>query len=98
MVEISRVVVNVLSLAINVGLFYFALRLMLIFRGGKKEKPWLYVSVGALALAAGTSLFSLYLILELPSFVHAVGGVVSMIGGLLLLAGLLSEYRSWRAT
>jgi uncharacterized membrane protein YgdD (TMEM256/DUF423 family) len=78
-------------------LFYFAVRLLLIFRGGKKKKPWLYVSVGSLALAAGTSLFSLYLIFELPSFVHTVGGVVSMIGGVLLLAGLRSEYRSWRA-
>jgi len=97
MVEVSRIIVNLVSLAVNAGLFYYAIRLLLIFKGGKKEKPWLYVSGGAFALAGGTSLFSIYLILELPSFVHAVGGVVSLIGGLLLLAGLRSEHRSWKS-
>lgn len=98
MVEVSRIVVNLLSLAINIGLVYFAVRLLLIFKGGKKQKSWLYVSLGAFTLATGASLFSFYLIFEFPSFVHAVGGVVSMIGGLLLLAGLRGEYRSWKET
>jgi hypothetical protein len=88
---------NFVSLAINVGLVYLAARLTLIFRGGKMEKPWLYVVVAVLALAIGSSVFSLYYVLELPSFVHAFGGVMQMIGGILFLIGLCKEYQSWKA-
>jgi len=98
LVEVSRIVVNLLSLAINIGLFYFAIRLLLIFKGGKKEKPWFYIALAVLALATGSSIFSLYYILELPSFVHPIGGIVQMIGGILLLIGLYREYRSWVAS
>jgi hypothetical protein len=94
-VEASRIVVNLVSLAISIGLVYFAVKLTLIFRGGKKEKPWLYVAVAVLALATGSSIFSLYYILELPSFVHPIGGIMQMIGGILLLTGLYKEYKSW---
>lgn len=96
MVEFSRIVVNLLSLAINIGLFYFTVRLLLIFRGGKKERSWLYIAAAVLALATGSSIFSLYYILELPSFVHPIGGIVQMIGGILLLIGLYREYKSWK--
>jgi uncharacterized membrane protein YgdD (TMEM256/DUF423 family) len=98
MAEVSRIVLNLVSLTINVGLVYFAVRLMLIFRGSKKEKPWLYIAVAVLALATGSSIFSLYYILELPIFVHPIGGIAQMIGGILLLIGLHREYKSWRAT
>jgi hypothetical protein len=95
MVEVLRIVVNLLSLAIDIGLVYFAIRLLMIFRGGRKEKPWLYILAGVLALVTGSSLFSFVLLLNLPSFVHSLGGVASMIGGGLLLAGLRREYKSW---
>jgi uncharacterized membrane protein YgdD (TMEM256/DUF423 family) len=98
MAEVSRIVLNLVSLAINVGLIYLAVRLMLIFRGSKKERPWLYIAVAVLALATGSSIFSLYYILELPIFVHPIGGIAQMIGGILLLIGLYREYKSWRAT
>ncbi|MFQ6064968.1 MAG: hypothetical protein ACE5L6_05780 [Candidatus Bathyarchaeia archaeon] len=96
MVEISRVVLNLVSLAINIGLIYLALRLMLIFKGGKMGKSWLYITVAVLALAIGSSIFSSYYILGLPRFVHPIGGIAQMIGGILLLIGLYMEYKSWR--
>jgi hypothetical protein len=94
-VEVSRIVLNLVSLAINIGLVYFGIKLLLIFKGGRIEKPWLYITVGALILVAGSFLFSMYYILSLPRFVHHIGGVVSMVGGAFLLAGLRREYRNW---
>ena len=96
MVEVSRIVVNIVSLAISIGLVYFAVRLMLIFKGGKKERSWLYISTGVLALAIGSCIFSLYYVLELPSFIHPIGGIAQMIGGIMLLIGLNREYKSWK--
>jgi hypothetical protein len=98
MVEISRIALNLISLAINIALVYFGLRLLLVFKGGRMERPWLYITVGAFALATGSSLFSMYYILGLPGIVHPIGGVVSMVGGAFLLAGLRKEYKNWSRT
>jgi len=82
MVEIERVAMNIVSLVINVGLVYFAVRLLLFFRGGKIGKPWAYISSGVLALAGSSFLFSLYLL-------------VMMTGGALLLIGMYLEHKHW---
>lgn len=86
---------NALSLAINIGLAYFAIKLILIFRGGKMEMPWRYISAGVLALATSSSLFALHYLLALGGIIHPIGGAVMMIGGVLILAGLYTEYKNW---
>lgn len=97
MIEVSRVILNSVSLAINIGLVYFGLRLLSIFRGGKMGKPWAYISLGVLALAISSSLFSLYYLLVLhEAIIHSVGGLIMMMGGLLILIGMYLEYESWR--
>lgn len=95
MQELLRITVNLISLIINIGLAYFAFRLMKIFGGGIKEKPMRYVSAGVLTIATGSSLFSLYYVLGLPSYVHPIGAIVAMIGGGLVLIGLRAEYKIW---
>ncbi len=95
MVEFWRIVVNLLSLAINVGLIYFAVRLLLVFKGGKMGRPWLFIASGVLALAVSSCLFAYYYIFDLPAIVHPIGGVVMTIGGLLALIGLYSQYQIW---
>lgn len=92
---VFRIVINVLSLAISIGLAYFAVRLMLIFRGGRMEVPWRYISAGVLALALGSTLFSLHYLLALEGVIHPLGGVMMMVGGAFILAGLYAEYKRW---
>jgi len=94
--EIYRVVINFISLLISIGLVYFALRLLSIFRGGKMGKAWVYISSGAFALAIATSLFSLERILDFQiSLIRPIGGTIMMIGGLLILIGMYHEYKGW---
>ena len=93
--EVYRVIINVIALAVNVCLVYFAVRLLYIFKGGKMKKPWIYISSGVLALAISSSLFALHYLFEIHAGLHAFGGVLMVIGGLLLLVGMYLEYRSW---
>ena len=94
--ELYHIVINVISLLINVGLVYLAVKLLSIFRGGKMGKPWAYISLGVLALAISSSIFSLYYLLDLEVVViRAVGGLIMMIGGLLILIGMYHQYKSW---
>jgi hypothetical protein len=90
-----KFLISIISLIINVGLIYFALRLLLIFKGGKMKKPWLYISLGALALAASSSFFLLFYFLSLPEAYRPIGGIIMLIGGGLILIGLYTQYQSW---
>ena len=94
--ELYHIVINIVSLLINVGLVYFAVKLLSVFRGGMMGKPWAYISSGVLALAISSSIFSLYYLLELEvALIRAFGGLIMMIGGLLILVGMYHEYKSW---
>lgn len=95
MQEVSYLV-TILSLAINAGLVYYSFRLLLIFRGGKKSKPWMYISTGVLTLAIGSCFFALRYLLGFPeNILRPLGGIMMLIGGVLMLIGMRSEYRSW---
>jgi len=94
--ELYHIIINIVSLLINVGLVYFAVKLLSVFRGGMMGKPWMYISSGVLALAISSSIFSLYYLLELEvAVVRAFGGLIMMIGGLLILVGMYHESKSW---
>jgi len=95
MLDLSRIIVNMISLAINIGLAYFAVRMMFVFKGGSMEKMWFPMITGALCLATGSSLFSMFYLLGLSGFVHSAGGVIAMIGGALVLTGLRRAYKNW---
>lgn len=95
LMEIYHVVINLVSLLINVGLVYFAVRLLWIFRGGIMGKPWRFVAFGVLALAVSSSIFSLDYLLDIGSVAHSVGGLIMMIGGFLILVGMYLQYKSW---
>lgn len=99
MTEVLRIIVNIISLAINVGLVYFGFKLLSIFKGGKIGKPWVYISSGVLALAISSSLFSLYYFLALrETIIHSLGGLIMMTGGALILIGMYLEYKAWTKT
>lgn len=84
-----HVAIDAVSLLINIGLIYLAVRLLSIFRGGKLGKPWVYISCGVFALEISTFLFALERVLNFhEAFIHIVGASIMMCGGLLMLIGL----------
>lgn len=95
MVDVWRIAVNLVSLAINVGLMYFAVRLLLIFKGGKMGKAWSYVSYGVLTLAIGLFLFIFHSLLDLPGVVYRIGNTVVLAGGVLTLIGFYMQCKIW---
>jgi len=94
--DIPQIVVNIVSLLISIGLVYFAIKLLSIFKGGKMGKPWIYISSGALALALSSSIFAAYRFLDIntPS-IRAIGAFIMMVGGLLILIGMYYESSIW---
>ena len=96
LMELFHVVLNIVALAVNICLVYFACRLLSVFKGGAMSRPWLFVCLGVLALAIGSSIFSFKYILDVGRFeVHAAGGLIMLLGGVLALIGIYLEYKNW---
>jgi len=96
LVELFHVVLNIVALAVNVCLVYFACKLLSVFKGGVMSRPWIFVCFGVLALAIGSSIFSFKYILDVGRFeVHAAGGLIMLLGGILALIGIYLEYKNW---
>jgi len=94
--ELFHVILNIVALAVNICLVYFACKLLSVFKGGAMSRPWVFVCLGVLALAIGSSIFSFKYILDVGSFeVHAAGGVIMLLGGVLALIGIYLEYKNW---
>ncbi|MEM2263286.1 MAG: hypothetical protein QW160_03605 [Candidatus Bathyarchaeia archaeon] len=94
--ELFHVTLNLIALAVNACLAYFACRMLAVFRGGMMSKPWRFVYIGVLALAAGSSTFSLKYLLNIGGFwPHALGGLMMLLGGVLALIGIYIEYKNW---
>lgn len=92
---VFRIIINVLSFAISVGLAYFAVKLLLIFKGAEMETAWRYILAGVLAFATSSSIFTFNYILSLDGIIHPVAGLIMMVGGTSLLVGLYTEYKRW---
>lgn len=101
-VTLTRLIVNIASLIIIIGIFYYANKLLFLTRKGMLEKVWKHISIGALILALGSLSF------VIRTFFHAflnseiqldeliiIGAIFSMIGGFFLLIGLRKEYKIW---
>lgn len=94
--EIFSVMLNIAALAVNIFLVYFACRLLSVFKGGTMSKPWLFVCLGVLTLAIGSTIFSVeYAFSDIGLWVHFAGGLVMLLGGILTLIGLYVEYKNW---
>ncbi len=90
-----NLLVNAVSLAINVLIIYYSMNLLKLFNGGIVAKPLLYISAGAVAVATGSLLSLLHRLLGL-TLTQKLGPLLMMFGGLFALMGLRKGYVQWR--
>lgn len=94
--EMFHLIINIIALTVNVGLVFFAGKLLSVFRGSVMGRPWMFVALGVLSLATGSTLFSVHYLLNLGGFeVHAAGGLLMLTGGVFALIGIYLQYKSW---
>jgi len=94
--EVFHAALNIVAFAVNACLVYLACKMLTVFKGGMMSEPWRFVCTGVLFLAVGSSIFSIKYLMNIGSFwLHAVGGLTMLMGGMLALAGLYIEYKNW---
>ncbi|MHB8567680.1 MAG: hypothetical protein ACYC7D_01135 [Nitrososphaerales archaeon] len=92
-----RLLIDIVSLIIILGMAIYAARLLLAMRG-ILEKSWRYISIGSIFLAFGVSSFALEAVFAYSAFLYAlqyIGGVLMISGGTSILLGLRSQYKIW---
>lgn len=95
--EIFHITLSATSIIINILIAYFACRLLQVFKGGIIGKPLRFICLGVTFIAIGLSILSLkYIIANSNVMLHAVGGLLMLLGGISTLTGVYLEYRSWK--
>jgi len=88
-------VFNIVSLFINLGILYYSVALVRLFRGGRVAKPLLYISIGCITLVISNFL-ALIGSLANSDEVRMSGIFLMMVSGFIVLTGLAQCYRMWK--
>ena len=98
-VDFARIATDFVSVAITFGMFYYALRLMLLFRTGLLEEPWRDISSGIISLSVGIFVFTVESVLfprGADTGLRYLGYSAFVIGGLLIFKGLRTQFNIWK--
>ncbi len=86
-------VMPIAGMALTLGLTYYSLRTIVLFKGKVAVRAWVYVSLSGVFFSIG---LSMYLIDALTEAGLSLLATVSMaIGGLFLLIGLRKNFLFW---
>lgn len=91
--DLGNVSVSIVGVALTLGLVYYALRTLKLFKGNVAGRAWTQISLSAMFFGVGTVMFLVDSIS--PMGLVALGGVMETIGGLFLFLGLRKNYLFW---
>ncbi len=91
--DLGNVSVSIVGVALTLGLVYYALRTLKLFKGNAAARAWTHISLSAMFFGIGTVMFLADSIS--PMGLVAVGGVMETIGALFLFLGLRKNYLFW---
>ncbi|HEY4657649.1 MAG TPA: hypothetical protein VIH34_04105 [Candidatus Bathyarchaeia archaeon] len=91
--EIGSVALSAVGTALAVGLAYYSLRTIALFRSSVAARAWVYISLSAVFFSFGLFTFLMEALASVGLFVW--GGVLMTIGGFFLFLGLRKNFLFW---
>ncbi len=91
--DIGTVFVSIVSVGLTLGLVYYGLRTLKLFKGNIAARPWVYISLSAVFFSIGVILFLIDSLA--PMGLVAAGGVMETVGAFFLFLGLRKNYLFW---
>jgi hypothetical protein len=86
-------VVSIVGMALTVGLVYYSLRTMFLFKSNVAARAWIYISLSAMFFGTGVAAFLVDSLVPLD--LVPVGGVLETVGALFLFLGLRKNFLFW---
>jgi peptidoglycan biosynthesis protein MviN/MurJ (putative lipid II flippase) len=91
--DIGSLVVYLVGTALTIGLVYYGLRTLKLFRRNVAGRAWTYISISSVFFGVGVVMFLIDALA--PMGLVAAGGVMQTVGAFLLLLGLRKNYLFW---
>jgi len=86
-------VVSIIGAALTMGLIYYSLRTVFLFKSNVAARAWVYISLSAIFFGVGVVAFLIESLV--PLGLIPVGGVLETVGALFLLLGLRKNFLFW---
>ena len=86
-------VVSVIGIAVTIGLIYYSLRTLFLFKRNIAARAWVYISLSAIFSSIGVVAFLVESVT--PMGLLPVGGVLETVGALFLFLGLRKNFLFW---
>lgn len=91
--DIGQVLVSGVGFALTIGLAYYSVRTIGLFKSNVAARAWVYISLSALFFGVGVGVFLASDTLSLN--VLPLGGIMETIGAFFLLLGLRKNFLFW---
>ncbi len=82
-----------MGVGLTLGLVYYGLRTLKLFKGNIAARAWMYISLSAMFFSIGVVLFLVDSLA--PMGLVAAGGVMETVGAFFLFLGLRKNYLFW---
>ncbi len=82
-----------MGVGLTLGLVYYGLRTLKLFKGNIAARAWMYISLSAMFFSIGVILFLVDSLA--PMGLVAAGGVMETVGAFFLFLGLRKNYLFW---
>jgi hypothetical protein len=91
--DFSEIISSAIGFALTLGLTYYSVRTIGLFKNNVAARAWLYISLSAIFFGIGVALF-LVTAVGLLGLLF-VGGIMETIGAFFLLLGLRKNFLFW---
>lgn len=91
--DYSPAVVSVIGVAVTIGLIYYSLRTVFLFKRNVAARAWVYISLSAIFFSIGVVAFLVESLV--PSGLLPIGGVLETVGASFLFLGLRKNFLFW---
>ena len=86
-------VVSISGIAVTIGLIYYSLRTLFLFKRNIAARAWVYISLSAIFSSTGVVAFLVESVT--PMGLLPVGGVLETVGASFLFLGLRKNFLFW---
>ncbi len=90
---LSSVLTSAIGLALTLGLVYYSVRTIALFKNSVAARAWLYISLSAIFFSVGVVFFLVDALA--PMGLLAAGGALDTMGAFFLFLGLRKNFLFW---
>ncbi len=91
--DLRSILTPVIGFALTLGLVYYSVRTIALFKNSAAARAWVYISLSAIFFSLGVVFFLVDALA--PMGLLAAGGVLDTIGAFFLFLGLRKNFHFW---